>query len=185
MVSTHEVERLAQTCETAADSAVAFSRGIDDFNARVDEQPAIVRPIVKRDFEVNTGMNANEWKTFLDKLHARYVAIHDAATHLAEVCAHGTNETEVNAATAALREVSRPLMEGTVVAIKVMTTIEAYLEGLPAKIDMVPETFMKADVRDELTSSVPAYIERAEALKVLLEETDVQLHAIVEERSTD
>ncbi len=185
MVSTHEVERLAQTCETAADSALAFSRGIDDFNARVEEQPAIVRPIVKRDFEMNTGMRAEEWKTFLDKLHARYAAIHDAATHLAEVLAYGTNETEINAATAALKEVSLPLIEGTVAAVKAMATIEAYLEGLPAKINMVPETFMKADVRDELTSSVPAYIERAEALKALLEETNVQLHAIIEERSID
>ncbi len=185
MLSTHEVEHLAQTCETAADSVKAFSRGIDDFNSRVDEQPAVVRPIVKRDFEMNTGMNADEWKIFLDKLHGRYVAIHEAATHLAEVLAQGDTATEANAAAAALKEASTPLMEGAVVAIKAMATIEAYLEGLPAKINMVPKAFMNADVRDELTSSVPAYIERAETLKALLEETDVQLHAIIKERSID
>ncbi len=179
MLSTHEVERLAQTCETASESAAAMSRGIDDFNARVNEQPAVVRPLVRRDFETNTGMNADEWKTFLDKLSARYATIHDAATRLAEVLAQN-DESDVSAATATLKEASIPLMEGTVAAIKAMATIAAYLDGLPAKIDMVPETFMKADVRDELVNSVPGYIERAEALKALLEETDVQLHAIVE-----
>ncbi len=180
MLSTHEVEHFARTCEAAAESAAAFSRGIDDFNTRVDEQPAVIRPMVKRDFETNTGMSADEWKVFLDKLRARYVAIQEAATRLAEVLAQDDDETSINAATAALKEVSTPLMESAVVAIKAMATIAAYLEGLPAKINMIPETFMKADVRDELTESVPAYIERAEALKALLEETDVQLHAIVE-----
>jgi len=94
--------------------------------------------------------------------------------------AQGDDEASINAATAALKEVSTPLMEGTVTAIKALTTIEAYLEGLPAKIDMVPKTFMKTDVGDELKGSVSAYIERAEALKALLEETDVQLHAVTE-----
>lgn len=180
MLSTHEVEHLAHTCETAAESAAAFSRGIDDFNTRVDEQPAVIRPLVKRDFEANTGMSADEWKVFLDKLGARYVAIHEAAAHLAEALAQGDSETDIDVGTATLKEVATPLMEGTVAAIKAMATIEAYLAGLPAKINLLPETFMKADVRDELTGSVPAYIERAEALKALLEETDVQLHAIIE-----
>lgn len=180
MLSTHEVEGLARTCETAAESAAAFSRGIDDLNTRVDEQPAVVRPLVKRDFEANTGMSADEWKVFLDKLSARYTAIQEAATRLSEVLVQDDNEANIDAATAALREVATPLMEGAVVAIKAMATIAAYLEGLPAKIDLVPERFMKADVRDDLIGSLPAYIERAEALKTLLEETDVQLHAIIE-----
>lgn len=179
MVSTHEIERLAQTCENAADSAAAFARGIDDFNARVEEQPAVVRPIVKRDFEMNAGMSADEWKTFLGNLTTRYTAIHDAAARLAAVLAQGGGDADVAAATAALKEVATPLMEGMVAAIKAMATIEAYLEGLPAKINMVPKAFMKADVRDALINSVPGYIERAETLKTLLEETDVQLHAVV------
>ncbi len=180
MLSTNEVERLAHLCEAAAESAASFSRGIDDFNAIVDSQSAIIRPIVMRDFEANTGMSAKEWKVFLDRLHTRYLTIHDAATHLAEMLAQGDDEASISAATAALKEVSTPLMEGTVTAIKAVATIEAYLEGLPAKIDMVPKTFMKTDVGDELKGSVSAYIERAEALKALLEETDVQLHAVTE-----
>jgi len=180
MLSANEVERLAHSCEAAAESAAAFSRAIDDFNAIVDNQSAIIRPMVRRDFEANTGMSAKEWKVFLDKLNTRYMAIRDAATRLAEVIAQGDDKTSINAATAALKEVSTPLMEGTVAAIKAMATIEAYLEGLPAKIDMVPETFMKTDVGDELKGSASVYIERAEALKVLLEETDVQLHAVIE-----
>ncbi len=179
MLSTHEVERLARTCETAAESAAAMSRGIDDFNTRVNEQPAVVRPLVRRDFETNTGMSADEWKVFLEKLSARYNAIYDAATRLAEALAQKSG-SDASAATTELKEVATPLMEGTVAAIKAMATIAGYLEGLPAKIDMVPETFMKADVRNELINSVPGYIERAEALKALLEETDVQLHAIIE-----
>ncbi len=180
MISTHEVENLARTCEIAADSATAFLRGIDDFNARVDEQPAVIRPLVKRDFEMNTGMSADEWKIFLDKLSARYIAIHKAAARLAEALAQDDSESNIDAETVALQEAATPLMESAVVAVKAMATIEAYLEGLPAKIRMIPETFMKADVRDELVGSVPAYIERAEALKSLLEQTDVQLHAIIE-----
>ncbi|MDD1721137.1 MAG: hypothetical protein LUP95_04040 [Euryarchaeota archaeon] len=180
MLSTHEVERLARACETAAESATAFSRGIDDFNATAEGLPAVARPIVKRDFEANTGMNADEWKVFLGKLNARYVAIQEAATRLAQALAQGANETDINAATTALKEVATPLIGGTIAAIKAMATIEAYLEGLPAKINMIPESFMETGVRDELVDSVPAYIERAEALKTLLEETDVQLHAIIE-----
>jgi len=52
------------------------------------------------------------------------------------------------------------------------------MEGLPDKINMVPEAFLKGDSRDELISSVPGRIERARALKELLEKTKGELSAV-------
>jgi hypothetical protein len=53
-----------------------------------------------------------------------------------------------------------------------------YMEGLPDKINMVPETFLKGDSRAELISSVPGRVERARALKELLEKTKGELSAV-------
>jgi hypothetical protein len=174
-----EVAQLLKTCEAAKDSTEAFSRGIDDFNARVEEQPAIVRPLVMRDFESNTGMSFNEWKAFLDKLGARYGTIYDTATRLADALHKGGNDAEITAAMSALKTAAAPFMEGVDVAVEAMETMETYLKGLPGKIDLVPDAFMKAEVRDELINSVPAYVERAQALKEGLKKTKEQLSALV------
>ena len=71
------------------------------------------------------------------------------------------------------------MMEGVDVAVEAMETMETYLKGLPGKIGMVPDSFMKAEVREELTKSVPAYIERAQALKTCLKKTKDQLNTLV------
>ena len=173
-----EVAQLIKTCEAARDSAEAFSRGIDDFSGRVEEQPAVVRPLVKRDFESSTGMSVNEWKAFLDKLGARYGMIYDTATRLADA-SHKGNDAEITAAMSALKTAAAPFMEGVDVAVEAMETMETYLKGLPGKIDLVPDTFMKTEVRDELINSVPAYVERAQALKESLKKTKEQLSALV------
>ena len=170
MQQKEEVERLIKTCETGKDSVAAFSRSIDDFGAVVEDLPAIARPLVRRDLESNTGMSVDEWKAFLERLGARYGGIYDAARRVAEALGEA-NDSKVAGATAALKDASAPLVESADVAAEEMQTMEAYLEGLPAKINMIPDMFMKADAREELIGSVPGYIERAQAVKGLLNET--------------
>jgi hypothetical protein len=60
-----------------------------------------------------------------------------------------------------------------------MQTMEAYLEGLPAKINMIPDAFLKADTREGLVSSMPGYTERARAVKELLNETKEVLSSVI------
>ena len=174
-----DVVQLIKTCEAAKDSVEAFSRGIDDFSARVKEQPAVVRPLVKRDFESNTGMSVDEWKAFLDKVVVRYGTIYERATRLADALDKEDDDAAAAAAMSALKTAAAPLMEGVDVAVEAMETMETYLKGLPGKIGMVPDSFMKAEVREELTKSVPAYIERAQALKTCLKKTKDQLNTLV------
>ena len=178
MQQKEEAEHLIKTCETGKDSVAAFSRSIDDFSAVVEDLPAIARPIVRRDLSANTGMSVDEWKAFLERLGARYSAIHDAARRIAEALDEANNG-KVAEATAALKDAAAPLVESADVAAEQMQTMEAYLEGLPAKINMVPDMFMKADVRDGLIGSLPVYIERAQALKKLLNEAKDVLSPIV------
>jgi hypothetical protein len=178
MQQKEEVERLIKTCETGRDSVAAFSRSIDDFSAVVEELPAVARPLVRRDLEANSGMSADEWKTFLERLGARYGAIYDEARRLAAALDE-TSGGKIAGATAALKDASAPLLESADVAAEEMQTMEAYLEGLPAKINMIPDAFMKADVREGLISSVPGYVERARAVKELLNEAKEVLSAVV------
>jgi hypothetical protein len=178
MQQKEEAERLIKTCETGKDSVAAFSRSIDDFSAVLEDLPAIARPLVRRDVESNTGMSVDEWKAFLERLGARYGAIHDAARRLAEALDEA-NDSKVAGATDALKDASAPLVESADVAAEEMQTIEAYLEGLPAKINMIPDAFLKADVREGLIDSMPGYAERARALKELLNETKEELSSIV------
>jgi len=172
------IESLLKTCETAKDSVDAFLRSINDFIAVVDELPAVARPLVRRDLESNTGMSADEWKAFLEHLGTRYSSINDSARRVADTLANEGNNVEVAAGTEALKEVSTPLLEGADTAIEELETMASYMEGLPAKINMVPDAFLKAEARDELISSVPARVERARALKELLEKTKEELSAV-------
>ena len=172
-----EVERLIKTCETAKDSIAAFSRSIDDFNTVVEKLPAVARPLVRRDLEANSGMSAEEWKAFLERLGARYGAIHSEARHVAGALSEGKDD-KVAAATATLKDVSAPLVESVGVAAEEMQTMEEYLEGLPAKVNMVPDAFLDADAREGLLNSLPGYVERARALKELLNETRQELNSI-------
>ena len=178
MPQKEEVERLIKTCETGKDSVAAFSRSIDDFSAVVEDLPAVARPLVRRDLQVNSGMSADEWKTFLERLSARYGAIYDEARRVAEAL-DAANDGNVAEATAALKDVAAPLVERADVAAEEMATMEAYLEGLPAKINMIPDAFLKADAREGLISSVPGYVERARAVKELLNETKELLSSII------
>jgi hypothetical protein len=172
------IERLLNTCETAKDSVDAFLRSINDYVAVVEELPAIARPLVRRDLEANTGMSADEWKAFLERLGTRYSSIYDAAQRVTSALANGGDDSEVAAATATLSEVSAPLIEGVDIAIEQLETMAIYMEGLPDKINMVPEAFLKADSRAELISSVPGRVERARALKELLEKTKGELSTV-------
>lgn len=178
MQQKEEAENLIKTCETGKDSVAAFSRSIDDFSAVVEDLPTIARPIVRRDLSANTGMSVDEWKAFLERLGARYSAIHDAARRIAEALDEANNG-KVAEATAALKDAAAPLVESADVAAEQMQTMETYLEGLPAKINMIPDMFMKTDVRDGLIDSLPGYIERAQALKKLLSEAKDVLSPIV------
>jgi hypothetical protein len=178
MQQKEEFESLLKTCETAKDSVDAFLRSINDFIAVVDELPAIARPLVRRDLESNTGMSADEWKAFLERLGARYSAIHDAVRRVIGALANEGDNAEVAAGTAALKEGSAPLIEGADIAIEELETMASYMEGLPDKINMVPDAFLKAEARTELISSVPGRVERARALKELLEKTKGELSAV-------
>lgn len=172
------LESLLKTCESAKDSVDAFLRSINDYDAVVEELPAIAKPLVRRDLESNTGMSADEWKAFLERLGTRYSSIYDAAQRVTGALANGGDDTEVAAATATLKEVSAPFTEGADIAIEQLETMAVYMEGLPDKINMVPEAFLKGDSRAELISSVPGRIERARALKELLEKTKGELSAV-------
>ncbi|MGA9078826.1 MAG: hypothetical protein WB581_01115 [Halobacteriota archaeon] len=176
MPQKEEVERLIKTCETAKDSVAAFSRSIDDFSAVVEDLPAVARPLVRRDLQANSGMSADEWTTFLERLGARYGAIYDEARRVAEALDDDGNVAE---ATAALKDAATPLVESADVAVEQMQTMEAYLEGLPAKINIIPDAFLKADAREGLVSSMPGYVERARAVKELLNETKEVLSSII------
>ena len=178
MQQKEEIESLLKTCETAKDSADAFLRSINDFIAVVEGLPTIVRPLVRRDLESNTGMSADEWKAFLERLGTRYSSIYDAARRVADALAKENNGVEVAAGTEALKEVSAPLIEGAQAAVEELETMASYMEGLPDKINMVPDTFLKAEARDELITSVPGRVERARALKDLLEKTKGELSAV-------
>jgi len=178
MQQKEEAEHLIKTCETGKDSVAAFSRSIDDFTTVVEDLPAVARPLVRRDLQVNSGMSADEWKTFLERLGARYGAIYDEARRVAEAL-DAANDGNVAEATAALKDVAAPLVERADVAAEEMATMEAYLEGLPAKINMIPDAFLKADAREGLISSVPGYVERARAVKELLNETKELLSSII------
>jgi ABC-type transporter Mla subunit MlaD len=178
MPQKEEIELLIKTCETGKESVAAFSRSIDDFSAVVEELPAVARPLVRRDLQVNSGMSADEWTTFLERLEARYGAIYDEARRVAEALDEA-NDGKVAGAMAALNGTAAPLVEGADVAVEQMQTMEGYLEGLPAKINMIPDAFMKADARDGLISSVPRYVERARAVKEVLSETKEVLSSII------
>ncbi|MDD1725768.1 MAG: hypothetical protein LUQ34_02675 [Euryarchaeota archaeon] len=178
MQQKEEIENLLSTCKTAKDSVDAFLRSINDYIAVVEELPAIVRPLIRRDLESNTGMSANEWKAFLERLGTRYSSIYDAAQRVTEALANGGDTAEVAATAATLNEVSAPLIESADIAIEQLETMAVYMEGLPDKINMVPETFLKADARDELIASVPGRVERARVLKGLLEKTKGELNAV-------
>jgi len=178
MQQKEEFESLLKTCETAKDSVDAFMRSINDFIAAVEDLPAVARPLVRRDLESNTGMSADEWKAFLERLGTRYSSIYDAARRVADASAEGGNDVEIAAGTEALKEVSAPLIEGADAAIEELETMASYMEGLPAKINMVPDAFLKAEARDELIASVPGRVERARALKDLLGQTKGDLSAV-------
>jgi hypothetical protein len=178
MQQQEELESLLKTCESAKDSVGAFLRSIDDYIAVVDELPAVAKPLIRRDLEANTGMGADEWKAFLERLGTRYSSIYDATQRATGALANGGDDTEVTAATATLKEVSAPLTEGADIAIEQLETMAVYMEGLPEKINMVPEAFLKGDTRDELIASVPGRVERARALKELLEKTKEELSAV-------
>jgi hypothetical protein len=172
------IESLLKTCETAKDSVDAFLRSINDFIAVVDELPAVARPLVRRDLESNTGMSADEWKAFLEHLGTRYSSIYGAARRMADALAKEGNGVEVAAGTDALKEVSAPLLEGVDTAVEELETMASYMEGLPDKINMIPDAFLNAEARDGLISSVPGRVERARALKELLEKTKEELSAV-------
>jgi hypothetical protein len=172
------IESLLKTCESAKDSVDAFLRSINDFIAIVGELPAVARPLVRRDLASNSGMSADEWKAFLEHLGTRYSSIYDATRRMVDALASEGNDAEVAAGTEALKEVSTPLLEGADAAIEALDTMASYMEGLPAKINMIPDAFLKAEARDELISSVPVRVERALALKELLEKTKEELSAV-------
>ncbi|MGA7076354.1 MAG: hypothetical protein WBZ42_07405 [Halobacteriota archaeon] len=178
MQQKEEIKSLLKTCETAKDSVDAFLRSINDFIAVVDELPAVARPLVRRDLESNTGMSADEWKAFLERLGTRYSSIYDATRRVADALANEGNDVEVAAGMEALKEVSAPLIEGADTAIEELDTMASYMEGLPAKINMVPDAFLKAEARDGLITSVPGRVERARALKDLLAQTKGELSAV-------
>ena len=180
MQQKEQLESLVKTCETAKDSVDAFLRSIDEYIAVVEELPAVAKPFVRRDLEANTGMSADEWKAFLERLETRYGSIYDAAQRVTGALANEGNDAEVAAAAATLQEVSAPLTEGADIAVEQLETMAVYMEGLPEKINMIPEAFLKGDVRDELIASVPGRVERARALKELLEKTKEELSAVAE-----
>jgi hypothetical protein len=172
------IESLLKTCESAKDSVDAFLRSINDFIAIVGELPAVARPLVRRDLASNSGMSADEWKAFLEHLGTRYSSIYDATRRVTNALASDGNDAEVAAGTEALKEVSTPLLEGADAAIEALDTMASYMEGLPAKINMIPDSFLKAEARNELISSVPGRVDRALALKELLEKTKEELNAV-------
>lgn len=174
MQNLEAIKNLSETCETAKDSVNAFINSINDFVAIVEALPAVAKPLVRRDLQSNTGMSADEWKTFLERLSSRYQMIHEATQFVADALAKG-DETEVAARTAALNEASAPFAEGVDVAAEELETMATYMEGLPAKINVVPDAFLKAEARDELIASVPGRVERARKLKGLLEKTKAEL----------
>ncbi len=178
MQQKEEIQGLLKTCEFAKDSVDAFLRSINDYTAVVEELPAVAKPLVRRDLEANTGMSADEWKAFLERLGTRYSSIYDAAQRVTGALANGGNDTEVAAATATLKEVSAPFTESADIAIEQLETMAVYMEGLPEKINMIPEAFLKGYARDELIASVPGRVERARSLKELLEKTKEELGAV-------
>jgi hypothetical protein len=178
MQQKEELESLLKTCESAKDSVDAFLRSIDDYIAVVEDLPAVAKPLVRRDLEANTCMSADEWKAFLERLGTRYSLIYDVAQRVTGALANGGDDAEVATATATLKEVSVPLTEGADIAIEQLETMAVYMEGLPDKINMVPEAFLKGEARDELISSVPGRVERARALKELLEKTKGELSTV-------
>jgi phosphoserine phosphatase len=176
MQQKEEIESLLKTCEFAKESVGAFLRSINDYIAVVEGLPAVAKPLVRRDLEANTGMSADELKAFLERLGTRYSSIYDAAQRMTSALANGGDD--VNVAAATLSEVSAPFIEGVDIAVEQLETMAIYMEGLPDKINMVPEAFLKADSRAELISSVPGRVERARALKELLEKTKEELSAV-------
>lgn len=178
MQNLEAIENLLKTSEAAKDSVNAFSRSINDFIAVVEELPAVARPLVRRDLEFNTGMSADEWKAFLERLSSRYETIQEATKRVADAIDNG-DETEAATSTAALKEVSAPLAEGADIAIEELETMATYMEGLPTKINMVPNAFLKAEARDELIASVPGRVERARALAGLLQKTKGELSVAI------
>ncbi|HYB59081.1 MAG TPA: hypothetical protein VEB88_02410 [Candidatus Acidoferrales bacterium] len=176
MQNLETIKNLLETCETAKDSVNAFISSINDFIAIVEALPAVAKPLVRRDLQSNTGMSADEWKAFLERLSLRYQMIHEATQHVADALAK-KDETEVVACTAALNEASAPFAEGADVAAEELETMATYMEGLPAKINMVPDAFLKAEARDGLIASVPGRVVRARELKMLLEKTKAELSA--------
>jgi hypothetical protein len=178
MQQKEDIERLLTTCKIAEDCVDAFLRSVDVFIGWINGLPPVAKPLVRRDLEHNTGMTDEEWEAFLRKLSTRYSSICEAAQHVNSSVTNGGNDSEVAAATATLKEVSAPLLEAVDIAIEQVETMARYLEGLPYKIDMIPDTFLKTESRSELTSAVPISIERARALKELLEETKEELNAV-------
>jgi len=178
MQDKEQIEGLIKTCETGKESVIAFSRSIDDFDAIVEDLPAFARPLVRRDLEINSGMSADEWRKFLGRLSERYGAICDEARRVAEAVDEANNG-KVAEAMAALKDVSAPLLENADIAAEEMQTMEGYLEGLPAKVKMIPDAFLTAEARDEMINSVPGYVDRARAVRELLNEAKEVISSIV------
>ena len=173
------VESLIRECQLVERGIEEISRGVDEFKLTVEKQPTFVRPLVKRDFESGTGMNTEEWKTFLERLATRFKGIENDAKQL--MAAHDTeaSKAETSVALTKLKDTATPFFDAASVAIESIGNLATYLGSLPDKINIIPKQFLNEDEKQALLQSMPEYEETAKVLVQLLATAKEQLNHIM------
>jgi len=175
MTSKDDIERLIETCKIVERAVMELSKGIEEFESSVNKQPIFVKPFVKWDFASNTGMTAEEWKRFTERLHKRFTSIEDDSKKVLEAYEQQGSEDDIYAAITRLRGTATPFIDSGDIVIKAIEGFATYLESVPKKIEMAPKQFLKEEEKKKLIDAIPENVEKVKGLANLLRTTKDQL----------
>lgn len=170
------VREFAQLCMDIVGELQRMKQGVEAFSESLHKRSALVRPIVRRDFEKGTGMTPEMWLDFLTQSMGDFQSMVEPSRQLVEAYHHGSDAGTLKAE---LARAAAFFLEKAELTVKSVERFQQYLAQAPERVKSVPSGFVTEEERRRLVEESPEQARRIGMLAASLKEAETRVRALL------
>lgn len=165
---------LKEACSGISNGAKELAEGVAAFKEGLKKRPFFVRPFVTKDFESGTGLKADEWIDFAERLSNRFQNIantlQEAQDHLSK-----SEIEKIHGDLNNLRTVAQPFMDNYNLITETLNRFRKYMAEAPERVKSVPKVFLSEEDRKMMVEESPKAAEGIRKLVKALGEAKTKI----------
>lgn len=165
---------LKELCTGISNGAKELAKGVEAFREGLQKRPFFTRSFATRDFESGTGLKADEWIDFAERLSNRFQSI---AAKLQEAQEHLSKSEfdRISRDLDNLKAVAEPFMNNYDLIIDTLNRFHTYMAEAPERAKSIPKIFLSEEDRKMMVEELPKTAEGIKKLSRALGEAKTKI----------